>query len=331
MNIDLDFSVITKILRGALKELREKRLWPAAIALLVAIVAVPVVLAKSSSPTPVAAVPQPTPSPASGSSLPALNVQTTPAQSRLTGRARDPFRQQAGGKSPSSTSRATTTASVATSSAATAGRAAPAVSTGAAGSPSSGSTVPSSSAGTAPAPNPITPANATPTRSPSELTSTQSYDVALAITNPSGGIDTLDPLERLSVLPSDQSPMLVELGVLQGGHRVLFAVQPGTVVNGPGVCTPGPIDCEVLSLGQDQTEGMARQTSAGLAQGPLFAVTRITADQHPSVAAADQARRHEDPAGRKLIDTSPLPAWTFFEYQPGAGAVVDLRNLTVQG
>jgi hypothetical protein len=125
--------------------------------------------------------------------------------------------------------------------------------------------------------------------------------------------------------------MLVELGVLKGGHRVMFAVQPGTVVSGPGICTPGPIDCEILSLAQDQTEGLASQLGTGLAAGPLFAVTAITADDHASEAAADKARRVESAAGRALLNNSTLDALSLFHYEPSLGTVVDLRNLTIGG
>jgi hypothetical protein len=155
--------------------------------------------------------------------------------------------------------------------------------------------------------------------------------VTLAITNDAGGVGTIDSLERLSVLPSQQQPMLVELGVLKGGHRVLFAVQPGTVVSGPGVCTPGPIDCEILSLAQDQTEGLAKQSPTGLAAGPLFAVTAISAVEHASAAAADKARRAEALAGRVLLNNSTLDALSLFHYEPSLGTVVDLRNLTIGG
>jgi hypothetical protein len=155
--------------------------------------------------------------------------------------------------------------------------------------------------------------------------------VTLAITNPSGGLNTIDPLERLSPLPSPQRPLVVELGVLEGGHRVLFAVQPGTVVGGPGTCTPGPIDCEVLSLAPGQTEGVSLRTANGVKPVALFAVTQISADHHPTVAAADKARQASSPAGRRLLAKSTLSALSLFDYEPSIGALVDQRNLTVGG
>jgi hypothetical protein len=152
----------------------------------------------------------------------------------------------------------------------------------------------------------------------------------MAITNSAGGVDTVDPLARLSLIPSKQQPLLVELGVLQGKSRVLFAVEPGTVVAGPGACTPGPIDCEILSLGEDQTEAISSRDSGAHA---LFAITGVTAVSHASTALANLARHAESAAGRAVLNSSSstLPALSLFKYEPSVGAIVDLRNLTVGG
>lgn len=152
----------------------------------------------------------------------------------------------------------------------------------------------------------------------------------MAITNSAGGVDTVDPLARLSAIPDKQQPLLVELGVLRGGKRVLFAVQPGTVVAGPGACTPGPIDCEILSLGQDQTEAISSHDSGAHA---LFAITGVTALNHSSAALASLARHAASSAGRAVLDSSSssLPALSLFKYEPSVGAIVDLRDLTVGG
>lgn len=141
----------------------------------------------------------------------------------------------------------------------------------------------------------------------------------------------IDPLERLSVIPNDEQPRLIELGVLQGGGRVLFAVQPGTVVNGPGTCIPGPVDCEIVSLGQDQTESVSAEGPSGLSQVALFAITGISVTDYPSSSAADKARDAASAAGRTLIEASSLPTLSLFQYEPSLGVVVDMRNLTVGG
>jgi hypothetical protein len=190
-----------------------------------------------------------------------------------------------------------------------------------AGATTGGSSVPPVAPPAKPAPKPIH----------AGLTSTQSYGVALSLTTFAGGLDTIDPLERLSLVPSAQQPLLVYLGVLKGGRDALFAVQPGTVVSGPGSCTPGPTDCEILSLAQEQIESLAVSTGSGTAGVALFAVTAINVKDHASVAAANRARREASAAGQALLKASTLTALSLFEYQPDVGAVVDLRNLEAGG
>jgi hypothetical protein len=197
------------------------------------------------------------------------------------------------------------------------------------GSSSGGSGSSGSAGGSTPAPP--TPTLPKPKPVHVGLTSTQSYAVALSLTTSGGGLNTVDSLERLSVLPSDQQPLLVYLGVLKGGRDALFVVQPGTVVSGPGTCTPGPTDCEILSLAQEQIESLAVSTGNATSNVALFAVNAITADGHASVAAAHHARREASAPGRSLLAASTLPALPLFQYQPDVGAVVDLRSLAVGG
>jgi hypothetical protein len=316
-------------LTNIVSDLREKRLWPVAAALLVALVAIPVLLSTSSSPAPAPATPAMIGAAVTGgTAVPAVSLSTSAQVSRLTGKARDPFTPQVVSAATPAPSGSTSSASTGGASAASTGATGQTGSTSAAGSTTSTASTGSSGAGTTP--SPILPT--TPPKPPvTGLTPTESYHVAVSITNSSGGFDRIDPLERLSVLPSQQHPLLIELGVLNGGHRVLFAVEPGAVLAGPGTCTPGPIDCEILALGQDQIEGVAMRSPTGVIPLAEFAVTTISADQHPSVAAANAARVQVSATGRTLLDRLALPALSLFSYEPSVGAVVDLRNLTVGG
>jgi hypothetical protein len=143
------------------------------------------------------------------------------------------------------------------------------------------------------------------------------------------GVQAIDAVQRLTLIPSAQQPLLVELGVLQGGNRVVFAVAPGTVLRGPGVCVPGPLDCEILSLGTDQIEAVSKDASS--APVSMFAITDIAAADYSSRSAAQNARQSESFTGRQFLNPLPLPALQLFPYDAGAGAVVDERNLTVGG
>jgi len=182
---------------------------------------------------------------------------------------------------------------------------------------------------TSPQPSPLPTGHPHP--APAGLQADESYRVTLAITTPKGGLNRIDSMERLTVLPSNSDPLLVELGVLKGGNRVLFAVQPGAVVHGPGKCTPGAIDCEVLSLGVNQVESVSVQTPTGESPVAQFAVTAIGTDKHGSRSAADKARRQVSKTGSRILSKSTLKALSLFEYDPSIGAVLDLRNLTVGG
>lgn len=309
------------LLRQIWQDLRSKRLLPVAAGLLVAILAVPVVLSSSSS-APAVAPPGSAPAPVSNG-LPAVSDTSLPSSSAPTGGSRDPF-APAGGHAAGSPTTATTSTTTAPTPTTPTGSSNP----GQGGGSTSGGTGPIAPTPPTPPLPPIPlpkPQRATPALSPD-----QSYSVSLAITKPTGGLDTLNPLERLSPLPSSKLPLIVELGVLKGGSRVLFAIQPGTVVSGKGTCIPGPIDCEILSLAQGQTERLSVQTSTGVVRVALFAVTDITATKHNSRSAAMKVRNRVSSAGRRVLSRSSLNALSLFRYEPSTGAVIDLRNLILR-
>jgi hypothetical protein len=312
------------IFEPILRDLRERRLWPVALVMVVALVAVPVLLSKSGQAAQTPAPTPPSPTASAATALPAISVTGAPAHSNLNGNARDPFKQQK--LKAAAAAKTTTTTSTTSNTAAktpTNGTSTTSTTTTATG----GGSTTGTGTGTTPA---VIPTGKTKP-APTGLTDTQSYRVTLAMTNSAGGIDTSDPLQRLSVLPNAQEPLLVELGVLKGGNRVLFAVQPQAAVSGPGVCTPGPVDCEILSLAPGRIEQLSTQSVAGLVPLAKFAVTSIKADQHSSAGAADKSRRDESAAGRRLLNQSKLGALRLFPYKPSLGALVDLRNLKVGG
>ncbi len=337
MNLNFDLSAFSRAFRGFAAELRKNRPLAGGIAVLVlALVAIPVLLSKSASPAPVPPAPLPSTAPVAGATIPTLNVATSPADSRLAGPARNPFGNSTGTatstapstsasrivaiQTPTSTATSTSfggTTSTLTSTSNTS-------SSGGSSSPSSSGT----SSAPASSPTPATPTKPKP--APTGLASNQAYDVSTAITNGNGGLNTIDPLERLSVLPSDRQPLLIELGVAQNGDHVLFAARRDAILSGPGTCIPGPIDCEILSLGTNRTESIATGTgSATPTVVALFEVTGISKQSYSSSAAADKARQAHSAVGQALLAKSNLTALSLFRYEPAVGAVVDQRDLSV--
>jgi hypothetical protein len=259
-----------------------------------------------------------------------VTVSGLPGHSRLKGRAHNPFIQPKlkSGSSGGSTLTTPTTTTGGSGGTGTTGSGGT-TTTGSGGTtttPTGGGTTPSGGSGGPP----IVPSHP-PKPAPSGLSSTEAYDVTISITNSRHGVNKISALERLATLPSAQQPQLVELGVLKGGRRVLFAVQPGTSLGGPGTCTPGPIDCQVVSLGVDQIESISRKTSTGLVPLAMFAVTAISAHHYSSTRQADNARSAVSPVGRRLLSHSTASALNLFPYKPGLGAIVDLRNLSIGG
>lgn len=311
-----------KFIQPIWQDLRAKRLWPLALGLLVAIGAVPVALSSSSSvpaAPPVASLPS-----TSAPGLPAVNETSAPSNRVPSGQSRNPF-SPTGGAASGTTTTIQATPVPSTGPSAGGGPAA-------GGTPGGGFTGPGTSTGSPTGPSlPPTIPVGKPKRTIPALGAQESYAVKLAITESSGGLNTINPLRRLMPLPSASQPLLVELGVMKGGSRVLFAVQPGAVVSGKGTCIPGPIHCEILSLAQSQTEKLSVRSDGKAIPVALFAVTGITAVKHASRSAAQKARRVESAAGRRVLRHSTLNALSLFRYETSLGAVADLRNLSLRG
>ena len=253
------------VVRNMLKELVERKLWPVALVLIVALVAVPVLLTKK-APTDLVTPPTGPLPYSSGTTLPAISVKSTPGNTKLAGERPQPVRAPARRhdvhddrrhdgfgddrghrygrreRRPAARRRSTPVAERTPT--------APAPTTPV----------------TSPAPARRRPRPRRAPRRPRRPGSPRPSPTTSRSRSPtrSGSLNTIDPLQRLSILPGKQQPMLVELGVLQGGRRVLFVVEPGTVVSGAGTCTPGPIDCEILSLAPGQTEGLSKQGATGV-------------------------------------------------------------------
>lgn len=323
------------LLQIVMNDLRERRLWPVAVALALALVAVPVALSRAGSPTS-SAPPAPSEPAPTVAGLPAVSVKQGATPHQLTGSPRDPFLQPAPAwaSAPKTTTTVTSTSSASgksgTSAAGSSPSSASASGSGGASTPSTSGT-PSTSPSGGPSGHPVPFPRPNHGRPPGTLSPTQSYAVSLSVTNAAGGVDTVDPLQRLSPVPSQDQPQLIELGVLKGGGRVLFVVQPGTGLSGPGVCTPAPTDCEILSLAAGEVESITVPQSDGSVQNVMFSATSIYAQNHPSAAAAARARRAVNPVGARLLSHSSYDSLALFPYDAGQGVILDQRDLTVGG
>jgi hypothetical protein len=225
------------VITDTLRQLVQRKLWPVAVLLVTAMVAVPVVLAKEPAVAPAA------PAAKAQEGLPATFVSAVDEAAtegtephRVLGEAKDPFE-------PAPLPKAKKTKKKAKQ----ASTAAKAESTPAPKS-SSGGTSADAPGATAP---PVSPA---PGATPAPTSPLYSIKVRFGTVEEAGGELKATTVERLSVLPDAEKPVLVYRGVADGGKVAVFELTGAVVADGDGTCAPTPVDCQYLKLRAGETE-----------------------------------------------------------------------------
>ena len=235
MNAARDF------LNDVVEDLRERRLWPLAVLLALAIVVTPVALMKHGSET-AAAPTQPPSSPPQPlkplSALAKLDQVPKPSIRKLS--AKDPF---GGGHIPRLTSLADAAGAKGTGTQ----TASSGSSTGAGGG--GGTTVSPVGGGTQ-----GTPLQAFKT--PSTKTVVYTFQVDAAFGDPQNPVEHRR-LKRFSMLPDSTSPLLVFLGVDSSETRAVFLVDASLSVSGEGDC--GDAACSFVQVGPGNEESFTDQ------------------------------------------------------------------------
>jgi hypothetical protein len=228
------------------RQLIRRRLWPIALLLVAALVAVPMKLKKSpepAAPVPAAAVAKA--QQAEAESKPVVELQTasdTQAKKRrrVLGQAKDPFEPAPLPKKKKHKAKAAATATPA-----------PAESNGGSSTGGGSSSAPPSSA--PPANPPV----------PSVTFAKGSLKVRFGDTATTGDLPTLY-INRLAPIPNTDTPILVFEGTRDNGDSALFSIPGDVSAVGDGKCDPSPQDCAELKLRAGQTEFI---TVKGAGQG----------------------------------------------------------------
>jgi hypothetical protein len=223
-------------------DLREKRLWPVAVFLVVALVAVPVVLAK---PFEAPAPPAPDQT-AAQDRLPEGATEVVAASEQIgAGSALDLFDPKDPFRPPETILRRKETSVIAGPSDTVAG---PSASDAGAASPGgtpdfgssggdSGGTGGGGGGGGGGAPAP-------------PVTRTQRYTYVIDVTfKANSRIRKIKGMRRLDMLPSQRSPLLIFMGVGSGGNNAVFLVDSTLKAFGEGRCKPSNSDCSFVYLG----------------------------------------------------------------------------------
>ena len=220
----------------------QRRLWPVAILLIAALAAVPLALAQEPDP----AVPAPAVA-AGDSTESALAVQPIVTQAtaadrgrrrKVLGARKNPFglpqTEEAGSAAAPNSDGATTAQDPVIP---TPAGTSPSPSSGGSPSPSTGGSV------TPPASDP-TPEPAPKTYAMHELTVRFGSDDAMRRMN----------VERLDAVPVGEEPLVVYLGVADGGKSAVFLVDSSVKAEGDGECVPDPSTCEQVHVREGETE-----------------------------------------------------------------------------
>jgi hypothetical protein len=270
--------------RGVLRDLVERRLWPVALLLAVAAVAVPVYLGRSSDDgatdtAPSAATAQAAPK----ASKAAVSLDETTDESDGVGDVRNPFKQK---HLPKAEKADTSTGSEAAT-------------------PSSDST---SSGGTAPSGGGSDSTGGTTPTTPTDDTTTDKTDVDVSHVSlhlgPVGALVTYKDVARLSPLPSADTPLFVFTGVLKDGKTAVL-LPSSTVQIGEESdveCKPSNKSCQKLELEQDDTVFFK---IAGDATGTQYQLDVISVRQRSggsAKATAAALQRHSKAGAATLRD-----------------------------
>jgi hypothetical protein len=229
-------------------DLREKRLWPVAVGLLAAIVAVPAILFKPSSdaaPAPVVAQ-----QPGGADTLPAVSVENGPTVgSRLEAfNEKNPFKpmkdlEKTAGTDPgSSASGADGAASGSSSDSSGSSSSAGGGSSSSGGSTGSGSTGGGSTSSDTP------PSSSTPSSGGGTTVQWFRYTADFNFGEP-GAPKKFESPSTLTLLPDEKSPAIVFMGVTDD-HKgaVFFISDPGFEAAGEGKCNASGSDCRFVTL-----------------------------------------------------------------------------------
>jgi len=331
-----------KQLRDLLSDLVERRLWPVALALVVALVAIPVVLGRGGTSAPPA-------TPATGATADAGTGSTAgtadkaevtldtsiPAEHETADTVRSPFKAPTIKITKTTSADTVPAAGESTSSDTTSGGATAVtpVPTDTGSTPSGGTTTPTGSTDTTPS----TGTDTTKTTKSKPTTTTgvaedakDTYHVSVRFGLDGGELTTTRDVARLSPLPSATDPFFVYLGVLETTatkkeKRAVFVVTSDAAPNGEGACHPTKNDCESVELTVGQTVYFDYTDATGKVSQYELQLAGIHKTKIKSEAKASAAIARHSVAGTELLRDAATRNVRFaagaraYRYLPAAG------------
>ena len=297
-------------IRGVLRDLVERKLWPIAVLLLAAAVAVPMYLGRASAdeaPLPATSLQ----ADAGKVSKAAVKVDDGPAGDDRPGAVRNPFKQLHMPKKPAapaapSTRTPATDQPTGSGSGGSGGSQPPVAPGNTGGSGNDGGSKP-----TTPAGDPLDVYHLSLRFGRAEATQLKAYhDVA-----------------RLSPLPTADNPFFVYTGVLKDGKTAVFLLSSDATATGDGHCRPSSKSCQTIEVKEGDTEFFDLTVNGEAVQYQLDVVKVFKKGASSAVAAAAAHERHSNAGANMLrkahrVGSSAFKGASTYRWLPDGGVLV---------
>ncbi len=285
-------SAVRTTLHDTWRGMIQRRLWPVALLLVLALAAVPLLLLAEADPAPVAARAEVAGDAAELVAQPLVAVASASDRDRVRrvlGDRKDPFK-------PTSQPKRRKQAK-----AATARKTSEKDRAGSPAGSSPGSSTPTEtyrapSVGSKPAPAPTPSPDSTPAE-PARPAGSLSVRWGASDNEELEEID----IERLDPLPSPEDPVIVYLGASSDGDSAVFLVDAGVTVEGDARCRPNPGDCQTFELQAGETEFIEVETEGGEKVQYQLDLVKIHGRRAERAKAARRAGAGEASATRRAL------------------------------
>jgi hypothetical protein len=274
------------------QDLRDKRLWPVAILLVVALVAIPFVLRQPADETAPATASVPAASAAAADAgaqelaIKALQEGTGPPSQLDTFSEKNPFKPLVKDASVADVADALDTPSGVSGETGAGGG-------GDTGSTETGGTDSGDTGGTGETPDDDTadPGDDEP--------KTIEYTYVLDITFTANGRKRdIDGMQKLDILPNEASPLLIFMGVTDSAGNAVFLVDSTLQTVGEGKCKPSRSECAFLYLGAGAEQEFTTE------EGDSY---RLLVDQIRKVKVGDEASSSKGKSAKAAVGAPPAP------------------------
>ena len=297
--------------RGVLRDLIERKLWPIAVLLLAAAVAVPMYLGRASG---------------DEAALPTANLQADAGkvskaavkvadeaggEDERPGGVRNPFKQLHVPKKPTAPVDPTAKAPAAEQPAGT----------GTGGSGSGGSQAPAAPGGNGGSGDGSTPKSSS--GDPLDV-----YHLSLRFGRAEASqLKTYHDVARLSPLPTADNPFFVYTGVLKDGKTAVFLLSSDATATGDGHCRPSAKSCQTIEVKEGDTEFFDLTVDGEPVQYQLDVVKVFKKGAGSAVAAAAAYQRHSSAGADMLrkahrVGSSAFKGASTYRWLPESGVLV---------